>query len=230
MKRDMLRTPKRLGGVFCMRTRRIILLVSVLMVAWAVLPGKGPEAEAAGIGCLPADRMPVTVLVRGAAAEHFAGLDGGAVDPYIDRRSGKTMVPMRALFDLLSPGVDSVRWYDDIRTATFWYRGKTLALRFPPGVNEATSAMLDGKTYTMQAFLCNGRAWVSVRSVADILGVDVEYHDPGIAVLDANREAPRNTTVSVCGPYPDSLLAFIGSPTASTRQAADAAACRILQY
>lgn len=232
MKRDMLNRYDQGGRTFAMRRQSVLtvflLAVSVCLGAWS-----RPVAAAAGGQCLPDRQLPVTVLVRGAAGKDFAGLNPDQPAPFIDADTGRTILPLRALTAALNPGADNVRWYDDLQTATFWHGEHFLSIRFPRGADRTYSAVLDLKPISLTSYLCNGRVWVTARSVAEAFGIDIQYYDGGIVLVDGAGQDPwHNLTTgrtSQCAGFPKTAADYIRSPLASYRRAATAVACQLVK-
>jgi hypothetical protein len=204
-----------------------LLAASVFLGAWS-----RPAAAAASGQCLPARQLPVTVLVRSGEQQPFAALSPDDPSPFIDAATGRTIVPLRALTTALNPGTNSVRWYDDLQTATFWHGGHSLSIRFPRGADRTYSAVLDQKPISLTSYLCNGRVWVTARSVAEAFGIDIQYYENGIVLIDgAGKDPWHNLTTgrtSQCTGFPASAAEYIWSPFASYRKAATAVACQLV--
>lgn len=205
-----------------------LLAASVLLGAWS-----RPAAAASGSECLPSRKLPVTVLVRGAERKPFASLAPDEPSPFIDADTGRTIVPLRALTSALTPGAESVRWYNDLQTATFWHGGHSLSVRFPRGVDRTYSAALDQKPLALTSYLCDGRVWVTARSVTEAFGIDIQYYKDGVVLIDgAGRDPWHNLNTGradQCTGFPDSAADVIWSPLASYRRAATAVACQLMK-
>lgn len=223
------------------RARWTFLVAAALAMVLTGFVGRPPSAAASATpACLPDNRLPVTVLARGRAGQPFAGVMGDGNDPYVDPRSNRTMVPMRSLFEALSPGTDSVKWNAATGTASFWWNGHTLNIHIPSGADRTYTGTLDGKSVGVTAFLCNGRIWAQARSVAEAFQMEIEYYDPGVVVIDPLGGLPAQQQLKTtaytasaarsCGPAPNSFLGFLASPISTTRQAGNYVACRILTY
>ena len=218
--------------------------LAAILGASGFLTSPGNTVEAAG-HCLPDRRLPVTVLVRSTGTQSFTALSADGAEPFIDAYTSRTVVPMRSLFEALSPGPGSATWNEQTRTATFAYNGRHFALAFPPGTDRTFSATVDGKHAGIYAMLCGGRVWVQARPVLEALGVSVQYYEGGIVTVDPLPEPlqpspikSRSTTrvltgygqVSApCSPFPESFLNYLVSPAEASRQAGEAVACRMLQ-
>jgi hypothetical protein len=218
-----------------MRAILVGLLVGFILSPMLLVGRPATALAAPAESCLPASRSPVTVLVRSGKGHPFEALESDDADPFVDVKAGRTVVPMRALFEALSPGVDSVRWYADLRIATFWYQGHTLSIRFGRDTDRTYSATLDGKVTSMTSYLCDGHVWVPVRAVSEALKVGVDYANGGLVMVDAlgaatPDDAPKARSASACGPFPESLVSYLLSPSASARRAALAVACELRQY
>ncbi|HYG56787.1 MAG TPA: copper amine oxidase N-terminal domain-containing protein [Symbiobacteriaceae bacterium] len=214
------------------------MLAAILLGSGAPLPGTGVAAAAEN--CLPAKRLPVTLLVR--SGEAFVPLSTDGADPFIDGYTSRTVVPMRSLFEALSPGGEGVRWNEATRTSTFSYAGKSVSITFAPGTSRADFGTVNGKSTRIDAVLCGGRVWVQARRLMEAMGVDIQYFEGGIVVIDplrqpglpstgrTVRDLPGYGTVSAqCSPFPESFLNFMAHPIDTTRQAGDAVACMLLQ-
>lgn len=192
-----------------------------------------PAAAASG-SCLPKNQIPVTVLVRSGPKRPFMSLEDGGIAPFVNGDTGRTVVPLRALVTGLAPGSDSIRWYPDLRTATFWYEGHTLSVRFPRGVDVAYTATLDNQSYTLTAYLCDGRVWVNARDVAEAFRIDIQYYEDGVVLIDGAGKDPRATAstreLARCADFPESARDFLASPFAAAEQAATAVACQLLAH
>ncbi|HYF94222.1 MAG TPA: copper amine oxidase N-terminal domain-containing protein [Symbiobacteriaceae bacterium] len=216
-----------------MRVRSVLL---VFLLSASCCFGTGPRpAEAAASGpCLPQRQLPVTVLARSAAGRPFDALEFEEAAPFIDADTGRTIVPLRSLISSLSPGTDGVRWYADIRTASFWHQGHTLSVRFPRDVDRSYSASLDNQSYSLTSYLCNGRVWVTARTVAEAFGIDIEYYKDGVVVIDGAGKDPWASQpareLAKCTPFPDRFTDYLVAPASSAQQAATAVACQLLSY
>gem|GEM_PF-6718894 len=223
-----------------MRAKWVFLFAAALAAALAASLGlPRPVAAEATAGCLPDERLPVTVLVRSDRGLPFEGLETSSIDPFIDARTSRTWVPARSLVTALAPGSDPVRWYEDTRTATFWYGTHKLEITFPRGANRTFTATLDGRAYGLHAALCAGKVWVPARTLADAFGVDVYYRDFVVVIdpvggLDSNSQpstplttqpvlATSQPAAEDCGPRPRHILGFLAAP----RQVAAAIACQL---
>lgn len=231
MKRDMLNPYDWGGRKFAMRLRAVLtvflLAASMFVGAWS-----RPAAAAAGGQCLPARQLPVTVLVRGGERKPFAGLAANEPSAFIDADTGRTIIPLRALTTALNPGSNNVRWYDDLQTATFWHGGHSLSVRFPRGADRTYTAVLDEKPMSLTSYLCNGRVWVTARSVAEAFDIDIQYYEDGVVLIDgAGKDPWHNLTTgssSQCTGFPKSAADYIRSPLASYRRAAAEVACQLV--
>lgn len=173
-----------------MRARSILMVfLLALAAAWGPIPR--PAAAAASGSCLPKNRLPVTVLVRSAAGRPWLPLETDGPAPFIDGDTGRTIVPLRALTTALSPGTDSVRWHDDLRTAAFWYQGHTLSIRFPRDVDLTYTATLDKQPYRLTSYLCDSRVWVTARTVAEAYHIDIQYAEDGYVLIDGAGHDPQ---------------------------------------
>lgn len=212
-----------------MRARSILMAFLLALAAtWGSLPRA--TAAAAGGSCLPTNRLPVTVLVRSAAGRPWLPLETDGPLPFIDGDTGRTIVPLRALTTALAPGSDNVRWYDDLRTASFWYQGHTLSIRFPRDVDRTYTATLDKQPYSLTSYLCNSRVWVTARTVVEAYHIDIQY-DGGYVLIDGAGQDPqaRQTSrkLSDCSAFPEGTD-YLLAPAASARQAATTVACQLV--
>jgi hypothetical protein len=202
-----------------------LLAASVFLGAWS-----RPATAAAGGQCLPERQLPVTVLVRSGERQAFGALAADQPSPFIDADTGRTVVPLRALTSALSPGTDSVRWYSDLQTATFWHGGHSLSVRFPRGVDRTYTALLDQKATSLTSYLCEGRVWVTARSVSEAFGIDIQYYTGGIVLIDGAGKDPwhnlKTDVTEQCAGFPDGTD-FFRSPLAASRQAATEVACQL---
>jgi len=212
-----------------MRAWSILMAFFLALAAtWGTLPR--PAAAAASGTCLPKNRLPVTVLVRSAAGRPWLPLETDGPLPFIDGDTGRTIVPLRALTTALAPGSDSVRWYSDLRTASFWYQGHTLSIRFPRDVDRSYTATLDNQPYTLTSYLCDSRVWVTARTVAEAYRIDIQY-EGGYVLIDGAGSDPlaqqTSRKLSDCPAYPEGSD-YLLAPAASARQAATTVACQLI--
>lgn len=216
---------------------RVRSVLAVLLLTAAMVSGGGPGRAEAGPGgstCLPAERIPVTVLVRSGPGQPFTSVETDGLAPFV--HDGRTVVPLRSLLGALAPGTDNVRWYSDIQTATFWHQGHTLSVRFPRYADRAYTALLDNKeSYPLTSYLCNGRVWVTARTVTDAFRVDIQWTAPNVVMIDGAGKDPWAGTaaaraVAKCSSFPKGGVSVILSPIASARQTVDAFACNLQSY
>ncbi len=83
--------------------------------------------------------------------------------------SGRTLVPLRAIFEKLGAAID---WNGDTQTVTASKDGTTISLTIGD-----TNAVKNGETITLDvpSKLVNGRTLVPVRFIADSFGVNVDW-------------------------------------------------------
>lgn len=164
------------------RLTGVTLLIVLLAVAGLVFLPAGQSA--ASEGCGGAGRMEVTVLVRPSGGERFAALGADGGSPYIDTSLGRTIVPLRPLFDALSPGQQVTTWDPQTRTASFRQQGHMISVAFPGGSTRAYSMRVDGRDLPIHSFLCNGRIYAPARYLVEAMGMEIRYFEHGIVVID----------------------------------------------
>lgn len=108
---------------------------------------------------------------------------------------GRTLVPMRAIFEALGA---TVHWDAETQTITANKNNDEIIL-----IINKTDVIRNGQTYNLDApaMLINGRTMVPVRFVAEALGADVKW-------LDTNRTVYINSTVPT-SPQVDPLIQWI---------------------
>lgn len=223
--------------------------------------GPGRAAEAAE-DCLPEGRTSVTFLSRPGLGHPFVKLGTDGNSPYLDPNSHQTMVFVRSLFTSLSMGPGAVAWDGEQRTATFVHGNNSLAVTIPPGTTRMSTALLNGRTYPLSSFVCNGQLYAPARAITDALGLELKWYRNNTAVVDpawrllkgAETKAPprasgqstspasqpprahpdlagtiRLSPTASCQDWPESILDLFTSPSVTTRQAALAAACRLVR-
>lgn len=208
-----------------MRVRWGFLWTAVFAMVCYTIGGWAPVARADVRDCTSSTNLPATVLVRSGPNDEYRGVTGDGGDPYVEPRSGAAMIPMRALLEALAPGVDNVQWNDATRTATFWFQGHTLQITYPRGVDRVYTARLDGRNYSMNSFICQGRVWAPVRPVASAFDVGVSYFPGNIVILDpadngSNRNGAPPAGVPSSGSKSRNKASYSGSPIQSGRLAA----------
>lgn len=135
-----------------MNLRRIVAILLAAALAAAALP--------AGAGA--AARTPVAVYVDGVELD---------AEPGAYTENGRTMVPMRAIFEALHA---RVTWDNREKTVTGRTADRTIVLR----VDDRT-AQVNGKRVTLDApaRLVDGRVMVPLRFVSESLGYPVYFND-----------------------------------------------------
>jgi hypothetical protein len=220
-----------------------LLLAALLLlplVAW--VPLLASAVDAAEVCGEPGVRQPVTLLVRPGETYPFIGLDPEGHSPYIDSGTSRTMAPLRPLFTALSPHTESVRWDQGTRTATFSVGASQMSIQYPSGSTRGYTANINGRNVVLNSHLCNGRVYAPVRTVVEAMDVGIAYYPEGIVVIDPARKLPiveatpgaapvglHVTQAESCGPWPSYILDFLTRPSEASRQAANAAACRIIR-
>jgi len=132
--------------------------VFVILLVAALLPAAMP------VGVAFAARTPVLVYVDNRELD---------ANPGAFAENGRTMVPMRAIFEALHAEVE---WDERTGTVTGKTADRTVVLRLG-----ARTAQVNGQTVTLDepARLMNGRVMVPLRFVSESLGYPVYFHDKG---------------------------------------------------
>lgn len=101
--------------------------------------------------------------------------------------NGRTMVPMRKIFESLGAVVG---WNDNTQVATAFKKGDVVKI----GIGEQTMLCNDEfKTLDSPAVVINGRTLVPARAIAESFNCDVEWYDYGDSqVVDINRQDKIN--------------------------------------
>lgn len=101
-------------------------------------------------------------------------------------KSGRTLVPVRALVQAFGAGVE---WNPDTKTVTITRDGLTLFLTLGE-----TGVLVNGETFQLDvpAQTMNGRTVVPLRFIAEQMGFEVDYED-GVITVEEGEEAEANT-------------------------------------
>jgi Copper amine oxidase N-terminal domain. len=110
-----------------------------------------------------AEETPITVVIDGAT------IDFGADQTPVLTESGRTLVPMRKIFESMGA---SLNWVQETNTVTATKGAVTIVLK----INENT-ATKNGTEVSLDqpAILLNGRTMVPVRFIGEALGAKVEW-------------------------------------------------------
>lgn len=167
-----------------------ILLLPVLM-ATVLLPAAAPDlsaiSEAAALP--PAYGVIAEAQPGGAAQEVTIKVDGQVValdvKPVI--RDGRTLIPLRGVFEKLGARVD---WLPASGEAVITRNGHTV--RVTPG---SKTAVIDGRTVTMDADaeIVSGRTLAPLRFLSESMGARVIWLDGArtVEILDLDKLAPE---------------------------------------
>lgn len=231
-----------LGGVRMRTAWKGLLLAALLLVPLLAWPLLTAPAAGAAEPCDSGVRQPVTLLVRPGETYPFIGVDPEGHSPYIDPAASRTVAPLRPLFTALSPHTESVMWNEGTRTASFSFGASQMSIQFPNGSTRAYSANINGRNLALNSHLCNGRVYAPVRTIAEAMDIGITYYPEGIVVIDPARKLPtveatpgaapagiHVTQADSCGPWPGHIIDFLSRPSEASRQAANAAACRIIR-
>ncbi|MNK29900.1 Primary amine oxidase precursor [compost metagenome] len=106
--------------------------------------------------------------------------------------NGRTMVPLRAIFESLGAEVD---WKNETQTITGTKEGRNITLRV-----DAATATVGGKTVQLDvpATKINGRVFVPTRFVAQSFGADVKWED-----------SSKQVTINTGATTPDGAYYFV---------------------
>lgn len=219
-----------------------LLLTAILLLPLLAWPSLTAPVASAAEPCGAEVRQPVTLLVRPGESYPFVGLDPEGHSPFIDSVASRTIAPLRPLFTALSPHTESVQWDERTRTASFSYGTNHMSIQFPPSSLRAYTANINGRNLHLNTHLCNGRVYAPIRTVVEAMDIGIAYYPEGIVVVDPARTLPSMgaapgaapgginvTQADSCGPWPSYILDFLARPSEATRQAANAAACRIIR-
>lgn len=156
-----------------MKNKRNIIRLTVAVVCIAVVMlGVGTSAFA--------DNTPsVAVLVNGKQIEFD-------VEPIIE--DGRTLVPMRFIFEALQAKVD---WIADTRTAVAYKDGIKIEISI-----DNKTMLKNGKSIELDvpARLTDGRTLVPVRAVSEGLGAKVEWEPDSYRVIITSTESGSTQT------------------------------------
>ena len=94
------------------------------------------------------------------------------------------MVPLRALITAISPGDPDIQWDQPNRTALFRQASKLMAIRYTGIGDRAYSLTVNGQTHNIHTFICGGRVYAPARYISEVLGLQIDYFDDGIVVID----------------------------------------------
>lgn len=156
----------------------LLLGIGLLLLGWSTFKAASASSDRCG---LVAHR--VSVVARGGPGRAFIGLDDVGEIPFIDPKTGETIVPLRSLFTILAEE-GAVSWSESARTAQFRYGGHELTVRVAPE-GSAVTTLLDGHPYPLRAYLCDGRLHGPLRSITEALDLEVRwYHADRTAVID----------------------------------------------
>lgn len=173
--------------------KKILSIILALCVALSVCVMPAYADEAAAISQVEATNV-ITITV-----------DGNAVDCNVYGQlpvivEGRTLVPLRAVFEALGATVD---WNNDTRTVT--------SVRGEVGISLAvgsTALVVNGETKTIDvpAQIMNDRTMVPVRAVAEAFGCKVEWNNDTRTVVIATvvENGPEAVVKKAC----DAMLAL----------------------
>lgn len=120
-------------------------------------------------------------FVVGSQSYSFHGLEFQMdVAPFIDARSGRTMLPLRVIGELLTGGSWNVGWDADTSTASISWQGETITMR---AGEELPNNM-------GQAMIVDGRTFVPARFVSEMLGATIEWDANAQAVYITRPQMP----------------------------------------
>jgi hypothetical protein len=157
----------------------VMLCVSILLIGWAGFHG----VEAHGERCAVVQNQ-VRLLARPGEGRSFVSLAELGDTPFLDPKTGETIAALRPLLTALS-GPQGVRWDEQIRVASFYHGGHEITIALPQGNQASLETKLDGKSYPLRAYLCDGRLYAPVRQMTDALGLEVRwYHTDQTVVID----------------------------------------------
>ncbi len=157
-----------------------------------------PGSVQAEPGCMPAESAQVTVLARPGLGHSFLKLEGdGDAAPYLDKDSGRVMVPVRSMVTLITPAHDVARWDDASRTATFQRGDHTLSFSFAPGSNRTDTARLGGQIVQAEAYICGGKVVASARFIAGALGSGIKWYKSTNTVVVDPAWGPDSETLAL---------------------------------
>jgi hypothetical protein len=157
----------------------MMLCISILLVGWAGFR----SVEADGERCAVVQNQ-VRLLARPGEGRSFISLAELGDIPFLDPKTGETIVALRPLLTALS-GPQGVRWDEQNRVASFYHDSHEITIALPQSSHTSLQAELDGRPFPLRAYLCDGRLHAPVRQVTDALGLEVRwYHADRTAVID----------------------------------------------
>lgn len=116
-------------------------------------------------------------------------VDNTPVDVQILISNGRSLVPLRAVAELLGA---KVVWEES--TQTVQITGESKGIILPLGSMTAT---VDGRTTALEApaLVYRGRTYVPLRFIAEAMGVKVEWHEATQSILIGDSDPPVSTWV-----------------------------------
>lgn len=225
-----------------MRTSLIGVLCTIILVGFVQTLGH-PTVQADSHCGSPGSRR-VPLLARPGAGSTFTTIGADGASPYLDHRSGTTMVPIRSLVAVIGAVDGDIRWDEPTRTATFIRSGLSLAISFVPGSHTSDRARVNGQSVAIESVICDGRLYAPARFVANALGVSLKWYPDGTVVIDPawGPEGPTESGPDVrrppttaqtptpkCESVPGRLVDVLRSPVSAYWQATRATACQILR-
>jgi hypothetical protein len=160
------------------RVMGVLLGIGLLLLGWSSY--RAADASEGRCGLV---ENQVEVLARGGAGRAFVALDDLGEAPFIDPASGETIVSLRSLFTIMADK-GGVRWDESSRTALFQYEAHQFSIQLGPE-GGVVNTRLDGTSYPLRAYLCDGHLHAPLRSVTDGLGLELRwYPSDRTAVID----------------------------------------------
>lgn len=137
--------------------------------------GEAAVAEGApDEGCAKlAELKPVDLVVR-LADGRTAQVGSGYREPEQEER---ILAPVRGVIPPFAPGPWGLTWDATRRTAAMLREGEVLSIHIPEGRGWAGAAVLNGEVVGAEAVLCEDRLYVSLRLLADGLGLRYRWRD-----------------------------------------------------
>jgi hypothetical protein len=165
------------GNRVYLRLTVLVFVLGLLGVFTAVKP-----VHAAGT-CGSGVTQPVVFLTRSGLEQPFARLKADPVAPFLDVATNQTMVSVRSLVSSFANNA-MTEWDQQSRTAHFAQGSNLLSIHFPTGTISTSVAQVNGQSYYMNAFICNGTIIAPARSITDAFRVGLKWYADQTVVAD----------------------------------------------